>query len=267
MSEDEENVPLGFGFRPASSENEDKKPNQGSLEDLSQDQLDQALPLSEPINIQRRSPMIRNRKAGSMEVLSETSPTQSSKGSTSHRLFPSCSRQSPEIKPASGLGSLCSGLFSASALGVSCSAPNLRDYVRTHHHLHRKPPLSPGSLPCKIGMFGFEGCSMVPSIYPLETLHNLLSLKQVDEFLNKVCESSSEAHAKTMKVLSSLFDSQSQTSLYSPQQPLSSSGSETSLRPPSRPLWHGSVPSSAVSSAGPSSPTTESSGPNFSFSE
>ncbi|XP_035520446.1 inositol hexakisphosphate and diphosphoinositol-pentakisphosphate kinase 1-like isoform X2 [Morone saxatilis] len=101
--EDEENVPLGFGFRPASSENQDKKPNQGSLEDLSQDQPDQALPVSEPINIQRRSPMIRNRKTGSMEVLSETSPTQSSKGCTSHRLFPSCSRQSPEIKPTSGL--------------------------------------------------------------------------------------------------------------------------------------------------------------------
>ncbi|XP_039665140.1 inositol hexakisphosphate and diphosphoinositol-pentakisphosphate kinase 1 isoform X15 [Perca fluviatilis] len=286
--EDEENVPLGFGFRPASSENQDKKPNQGSMEDLSQDQPDQALPLSEPINIQRRSPMIRNRKTGSMEVLSETSPTQSSKGCTSHRLFPSCSRQSPEIKPASGLGSLCSGLFSASALGVSCSAPNLRDYVRTHHHLHRKPPLSPGSLPCQISMFelfsmppvkrfsvsfarhptnGFEGCSMVPSIYPLETLHNSLSLKQVDEFLNTVCASSSEAHAKTMKALSSLFDSQSQTSLYSPQPPLSSSGSEASLRPPSQPLWHGSIPSSAVSSAGPSSPITESSGLNFSFSE
>ncbi|CAJ1056082.1 inositol hexakisphosphate and diphosphoinositol-pentakisphosphate kinase 2-like isoform X2 [Xyrichtys novacula] len=265
--EDEENVPLGFGFRPASSENEDKKPNQGSLEDLCQDQTDQAIAASEPINIQRRSPMIRNRKTGSMEVLSETSPTQSSKGSTSHRLFPSVSRQSPEIKPAIGLGSLCSGLFSASALGVSCSAPNLRDYVRTHHHHYRKPPLSPGSLPCQIGMFGFEGCSMVPSIYPLETLHNSLSLKQVDEFLNTVCESSSEAHAKTMKALSSLFDSQSQTSLYSPQQALSSSGSETSLRPPSQPLWHGSIPSSAVSSAGPSSPITESSGLNFSFSE
>uniref|UniRef100_A0A8C2W8I1 Inositol hexakisphosphate and diphosphoinositol-pentakisphosphate kinase n=1 Tax=Cyclopterus lumpus TaxID=8103 RepID=A0A8C2W8I1_CYCLU len=249
--EDEENVPLGFGFRPASSENQDKKPNQGSLEDLSQDQLDQALPLSEPINIQRRSPMIRNRKTGSMEVPDPVS----SKASTTHRLFPSGSRQSPEIKPASGLGSLCSGLFSASALGVSCSAPNLRDYVRTHHHLHRKPPLSPGSLPCQIELFtmppvkrfsvsfarhptnGFEGCSMVPSIYPLETLHNSLSLKQVDEFLSKVCESSSEAHAKTMRALSSLFDSQSQTSLYSPQQPLSSSGSETSLRPPGQPLW------------------------------
>ncbi|XP_044048656.1 inositol hexakisphosphate and diphosphoinositol-pentakisphosphate kinase 2 isoform X15 [Siniperca chuatsi] len=215
--EDEENVPLGFGFRPASSENQDKKPNQGSLEDLSQDQPDQALHVSEPINIQRRSPMIRNRKTGSMEVLSETSPIQSSKGCTSHRLFPSCSHQSPEIKPTIGLG--------------------------------------------------FEGCSMVPSIYPLETLHNSLSLKQVDEFLNTVCESSSDAHAKTMKALSGLFDSQSQTSLYSPQQPLSSSGSETSLRPPSQPLWHGSIPSSAVSSAGPSSPITESSGLNFSFSE
>ncbi|KAM9754088.1 inositol hexakisphosphate and diphosphoinositol-pentakisphosphate kinase 2 isoform 9-T24 [Menidia menidia] len=334
--EDEENVPLGFGFRPASSENEDKKTDQGSLEDLSQDQTDDALPVSEAINIQRRSPMIRNRKTGSMEVLSETSPTHSSKGCTTHRLFHSCSRQSPEIKPAGGLGSLCSGLFSASALGVSCSAPNLRDYVRTHHH-HRKPPLSPGSLPCKIGMFdlfsmlavkrfsvsfarhptndelpelallgltplsvdgamahhlhhcpyhlhllrtwlmcgqelpkslhGFEGCSMVPSIYPLETLHNSLSLKQVEEFLKSVCESSSEAHAKTMRALSGLFDSQSQTSLYSPLQPLSSSGSEASLRPPSQPLWHGSIPSSAVSSAGPSSPTTETGGLNFSFGE
>ncbi|XP_034031820.1 inositol hexakisphosphate and diphosphoinositol-pentakisphosphate kinase 2 isoform X6 [Thalassophryne amazonica] len=205
--EDEENVPLGFGFRPASSENEDKKPNQGSLEDLSQDQPDQAVLISELINIQRRSPMIRNRKAGSMEVLSETSPTQSSKGCTSHRLFPLCSRQSSDVKPASGLG--------------------------------------------------FEGCSMVPSVYPLETLHNLLSLKQVDEFLNRVCESSSEAHAKTMKALSGLFDSQSQLSLYSPQQPLSSSGSEASLQPSNQPLWYGSIPSSEVSSPGPSSPITE----------
>ncbi|KAK5621994.1 hypothetical protein CRENBAI_013047 [Crenichthys baileyi] len=110
---------------------------------------------------------------------------------------------------------------------------------------------------------------MVPSIYPLETLHNSLSLKQVEEFLSKVCESSEEAQAKTMKALSGLFDSQSQASLYSPQQPLSSPGSEASLRPPGQPLWHGSIPSSAVSSAGPSSPTTDTSGVglNFSFSE
>ncbi|XP_037110675.1 inositol hexakisphosphate and diphosphoinositol-pentakisphosphate kinase 2 isoform X5 [Syngnathus acus] len=213
--DDEENVPLGFGFRPASSENKDKKPNQGSLEDLSQDQTDQALQVYEPINIQKRSPIIRNRKTGSMEVLSETSLSQSSKGCTSHRLHPSSSRQSPEVKAASGLG--------------------------------------------------FEGCSMVPSIYPLETLHNLLSLKQVDEFLNAVCESGSEAHAKTMKALSGLFDSQSRTSLDSPQAP----GSEPSLRPPGRPLWHkeASVPSSAVSSAGPSSPIVENPALSFNLSE
>uniref|UniRef100_H3BZ98 Inositol hexakisphosphate and diphosphoinositol-pentakisphosphate kinase n=1 Tax=Tetraodon nigroviridis TaxID=99883 RepID=H3BZ98_TETNG len=265
--EDEDNAPLGFGFRPASSENKDKQPNQGSLEDLSEDQPDQALLLSEPVSLLRRSPMTRNRKTGSMEVLSETSSVQSCRGCTSHRLFHSCSRQSPEVRPASGLGSLCSGLFSASASGVSSSAPNLRDYVRTHHLHHRKPPLSPGSLPCQTGVFGFEGCSMVPSIYPLETLHNSLSLKQVDDFLSRVCESSSEAHAKTMKVLSSLFDSQSQSSLYSPQRPLSSSGSETSLRPPSHNVWHGSIPSSGVSSVGSSSPVTDSSTLDFAVSE
>uniref|UniRef100_A0A672JD65 Inositol hexakisphosphate and diphosphoinositol-pentakisphosphate kinase n=1 Tax=Salarias fasciatus TaxID=181472 RepID=A0A672JD65_SALFA len=144
--EDEENVPLGFGFRPASSENEDKKPNQGSLEDLSQDEPDQAIPISEPINIQRRSPMIRNRKTGSMEV------------------------------PDSRLTSL-----------ISSELLSMPPVKRFSVSFARHPTN------------GFEGCSMVPSIYPLETLHNSLSLKQVDEFLNRVCESSSEAHAKTMK--------------------------------------------------------------------
>ncbi|XP_023198741.1 inositol hexakisphosphate and diphosphoinositol-pentakisphosphate kinase 2-like isoform X7 [Xiphophorus maculatus] len=269
--EDEENVPLGFGFRPASSENEDKKPNQGSLEDLSQDQTDDALPVTELINLQRRSPMIRNRKTGSMEVLSETSPNHSSKGCTSHRLFQSCSRQSPEIKPAGGLepsdelAELALQGFDPVALDRSFS-----------YHLHHCPyhlRLLRTQLMCGLELsdclHGFEGCSMVPSIYPLETLHNSLSLKQVEEFLSKVCESSGEAQAKTMKALSGLFDSQSQTSLYSPQQPLSSSGSEASFRPPAQPLWHGRIPSSAVSSAGPSSPTTDGSnlGLNFSFSE
>uniref|UniRef100_A0A8C6NXT3 Inositol hexakisphosphate and diphosphoinositol-pentakisphosphate kinase n=1 Tax=Nothobranchius furzeri TaxID=105023 RepID=A0A8C6NXT3_NOTFU len=179
--EDEENVPLGFGFRPASSENEDKKPNQGSLEDLSQDQTDKALPVSELLNLQRKSPMIRSHKAGSMEVPTcrVTGTSFSNNNSMVCKLKYSHPTPPPSIhSPLTPLptGSLCSGLFNASALGVSCSAPNLRDYVRTHHYHHQKPSLSPG----------FEGCSMVPSIYPLETLHNLLSLKQVEEFLSKV---------------------------------------------------------------------------------
>uniref|UniRef100_A0A8C5D6C3 Inositol hexakisphosphate and diphosphoinositol-pentakisphosphate kinase n=1 Tax=Gouania willdenowi TaxID=441366 RepID=A0A8C5D6C3_GOUWI len=215
--EDEENVPLGFGFRPASSENEDKKPNQGSLEDLSQDQTDEALPISEPINIQRRSPMVRNRKTGSMEV--------------------------------TGLGQIY-------YVFVSSSNDTQEEYVWS---LLSMPPVKRFSVSfARHPTNGFEGCSMVPSIFPLETLHNLLSLKQVDEFLNRVCESSSEGHAKTMKgmkgrsspffnagvtkpsetvTLAGLFNSQSQTSLYSPQQPLSSSGSETSFQPSGQALW------------------------------
>jgi len=38
---------------------------------------------------------------------------------------------------------------------------------------------------------------MVPSIYPLETLHNSLSLKQVNEFLTTVCENAGDSHART----------------------------------------------------------------------
>lgn len=38
---------------------------------------------------------------------------------------------------------------------------------------------------------GFEGCSMVPSIYPLETLHNALSLRQVNDFLTALCRNCS----------------------------------------------------------------------------
>uniref|UniRef100_A0A3B4EC59 Inositol hexakisphosphate and diphosphoinositol-pentakisphosphate kinase n=1 Tax=Pygocentrus nattereri TaxID=42514 RepID=A0A3B4EC59_PYGNA len=205
--QDDENAPMGFGFRPASVENQEKQEDLGSLEDLSKDEPDRAI-LTEPLSIHRKSPLIRSRKAGSMEVLSESS---TSSRNTTYRLFPSCSRQS-DIK-SSGLGSLFTGLFSASFRGVSSSAPNLRELARAQ----RKKTTSPRrwskrdellSMPA-VKRFsvsyarhpsnGFEGCSMVPSIYPLETLHNSLSLKQVDEFLNKVCESRSETLTKTLK--------------------------------------------------------------------
>ncbi|KAL2088310.1 hypothetical protein ACEWY4_015209 [Coilia grayii] len=251
---EEESAPMGFGFRPASSENEQKQTDPGSLENLSRDEPDRALPLSDFICTQRRSPLIRNRKTGSMEVLSETS---SSKGG-SYRLFSSCSRQSPEMKQ-SGLGSQCAGLFSTTVLGGSSSAPNLQDYARTH-----RKKFSSGSLSYKDG---FEGCSMVPSIFPLETLHNSLSLKQVDEFLTSVCESAGDSHVRTTRALSAMFDGHHQPCVdsYIPQRVLCSS---VSLRQRSdRPPWYSSGPSSTVSSAGPSSPTTADTSPRFSFSE
>ncbi|KAF0042716.1 hypothetical protein F2P81_004053 [Scophthalmus maximus] len=370
--EEEENAPTGFGFRPASAENGQKQTDPGSMEDLSRDETDRAVPLSEPITIQRRSPLIRNHKTGSMEVLSETSSSKVG----SYRLFSFCSRQSPEMKQ-SGLGSQCAGLFSTTVLGGSSSAPNLQDYARAHrkkyssgslsykdellsmpavkrfsvsfakhptngtqddsstaavappllcseteppedhhvaqllrpfsadpslgrhlsldgalaHHLHQcsyhlrlfRNWLISGQDPLEY-LYGFDGCSMVPSIYPLETLHNSLSLKQVNEFLTGVCESAGDPHTRTTRALSAMFDTHNQPSVdsYIPQRVLTSS---ISLRSRSdRPPWceyrsssspstvsvsdvDSSGPSSTVSSAGPSSPTTADTSPRFSFSD
>ncbi|KAM4593351.1 inositol hexakisphosphate and diphosphoinositol-pentakisphosphate kinase 2 isoform 5-T5 [Odontesthes bonariensis] len=352
--EEEENAPTGFGFRPASSEvSRQKQTDQGSMEDLSRDETDRAVPLSEPITIQRRSPLIRNHKTGSMEVLSETSSSKVG----SYRLFSLCSRQSPEMKQ-SGLGSQCAGLFSTTVLGGSSSAPNLQDYARAHrkkfssgslsykdellsmpavkrfsvsfakhptngtqddtsaaapslwctateplkehhvaqllrcfstdhslgrhqsldqtlaHHLHQcsyhlrlfRNWLISGQDPLEY-LHGFEGCSMVPSIYPLETLHNSLSLKQVNEFLTSVCESAGDPHTRTTRALTAMFGTHNQPSVdsYIPQKVLSSS---ISIRSRSdRPPWYSSGPSSTVSSAGPSSPTTADTSPRFSFSD
>lgn len=65
-----------MGVNVSFLQNEDKKADQGSLEDLSKekgvdepDRAQQRSPQpSEPVSIQRRSPLIRNRKTGSMEV-------------------------------------------------------------------------------------------------------------------------------------------------------------------------------------------------------
>ncbi|XP_021397509.2 inositol hexakisphosphate and diphosphoinositol-pentakisphosphate kinase 1 isoform X4 [Lonchura striata] len=217
--EEDRNIPTGFGFRPASAENEDKKADQGSLEDLSNekgsDEPDRARQKSpqpsEPVSIQRRSPLVRSRKTGSMEVLSE-----SSSKSGGYRLFSTYSRQSSEMKQ-SGLG--------------------------------------------------FEGCSMVPTIYPLETLHNSLSLRQVNEFLTAVCKSCSESHVQsTAALFDSMIGSQIPGDPFMSQRILSSSS--LPLRPRSdKPPWYSSGPSSTVSSAGPSSPTSVDNCARFSFAE
>uniref|UniRef100_A0A672FP28 Inositol hexakisphosphate and diphosphoinositol-pentakisphosphate kinase n=1 Tax=Salarias fasciatus TaxID=181472 RepID=A0A672FP28_SALFA len=197
--EEEENAPTGFGFRPASAEVA-RQPEPGSLEDLSRDETDRAVPLSEPITIQRRSPLIRNHKTGSMEVrltgLSRLFKKDFTFGNLLETVF----------------GSQCAGLFSTTVLGGSSSAPNLQDYARAH-----RKKFSSGSLSYKDELLsmpavkrfsvsfakhptnGFEGCSMVPSIYPLETLHNSLSLKQVNEFLTSVCESAGDPHTRTTR--------------------------------------------------------------------
>uniref|UniRef100_A0A8C3RCY2 Inositol hexakisphosphate and diphosphoinositol-pentakisphosphate kinase n=1 Tax=Cyanoderma ruficeps TaxID=181631 RepID=A0A8C3RCY2_9PASS len=313
--EEDRNIPTGFGFRPASAENEDKKTDQGSLEDLSNDkgsdEPDRARQKSpqpsEPVSIQRRSPLVRNRKTGSMEVSLLLVPllvlakafllqwvtwsmvlinytvslqvlSESSSKSGGYRLFSTYSRQSSEMKQ-SGLGSQCTGLFSTTVLGGSSSAPNLQDYARSHgkkfassltykDELLSMPAVKRFSVSfAKHPTNGFEGCSMVPTIYPLETLHNSLSLRQVNEFLTAVCRSCSESHVQsTAALFDSMIGSQLPGDPFMSQRILSSSSLPLRQRS-DKPPWYSSGPSSTVSSAGPSSPTTVDNCAHFSFTE
>ncbi|XP_036039391.1 inositol hexakisphosphate and diphosphoinositol-pentakisphosphate kinase 1 isoform X5 [Onychomys torridus] len=338
---EEGSAPAGCGFRPASSENEEMKADQGSIENLcpgkAADEPDRALQTSpqpvEGTGLPRRSPLIRNRKAGSMEVLSETSSSRPG----GYRLF-SSSRPPTEMKQ-SGLGSQCTGLFSTTVLGGSSSAPNLQDYARSHgkklppaslkhrdellfvpavkrfsvsfakhptnellddqhpvvrllrtlssdcprgwpvsldatlaHHLHQcayhlrlfRNWLRSGQDDPEC-LYGFEGCSMVPTIYPLETLHNALSLRQVSEFLTKVCQRHTDAHAQASAALfDSMHNNQASESPFSPPRTLHSPPLQLRQRS-EKPPWYSSGPSSAVSSAGPSSPTAVDGNSHFGF--
>ncbi|XP_057577927.1 inositol hexakisphosphate and diphosphoinositol-pentakisphosphate kinase 1 isoform X7 [Hippopotamus amphibius kiboko] len=217
--EEEGSAPTGCGFRPASSENEEMKTDQGSIEDLCpgkvSDEPDRALQTSpqpsEGPGLPKRSPLVRNRKAGSMEVLSETSSSRPG----GYRLF-SSSRPPAEMKQ-SGLG--------------------------------------------------FEGCSMVPTIYPLETLHNALSLRQVSEFLSRVCQRHTDAQAQVSAALfDSMHSNQTSDSPFSPPRTLHSPTLQLRQRS-EKPPWYSSGPSSTVSSAGPSSPTAVDGNCHFGFSD
>ncbi|NXH10427.1 VIP2 kinase, partial [Bucco capensis] len=251
--EEDKNLPAGYGYRPASRENEgSKKTSHRNDSDEEahapkRDETDRSVVMfkpmvSDPIHIHRKSPLPRSRKIGSVEEespLSVSSPecigtwlhytsgvgtgrrrrrsgeqitsspvspkslafTSSIFGSWQQVLSESNSNlRTPRTileQKQSGLGSHCAGLFSTSVLGGSSSAPNLQDYARTH----RKKLTSSGFIDdttrgSAVKRFsisfarhptnGFELYSMVPSICPLETLHNSLSLKQVDEFLASV---------------------------------------------------------------------------------
>uniref|UniRef100_A0A673FW73 Inositol hexakisphosphate and diphosphoinositol-pentakisphosphate kinase n=1 Tax=Sinocyclocheilus rhinocerous TaxID=307959 RepID=A0A673FW73_9TELE len=133
--------------------NHEKQTNPGSLEDLSQDEPDRAA-LTEPISIQRKSPLIRGRKAGSMEV--------------QYCIIGWLHTPYKSSKCVHGISVMMAATERVCVFG-----------------------------PC-VGA-GFEGCSLVPSIYPLETLHNSLSLKQVDEFLTTLCKNGSETQFKRLK--------------------------------------------------------------------
>ncbi|XP_054369130.1 inositol hexakisphosphate and diphosphoinositol-pentakisphosphate kinase 2 isoform X2 [Mirounga angustirostris] len=245
--EEDKNLPSGYGYRPASRENEGRRSFKTDNDDephtSKKDEIDRAVILfkpmvSEPIHIHRKSPLPRSRKMATNEEespLSVSSPEgtgtwlhytsgvgtgrrrrRSGEQITSSPVSPKSlaftssifgswqqvvsenanylrtPRTLVEQKQNPTVGSHCAGLFSTSVLGGSSSAPNLQDYARTH----RKKLTSSGCID------GFELYSMVPSICPLETLHNALSLKQVDEFLASIASPSSEVPRKTPEISS-----------------------------------------------------------------
>ncbi|XP_072004479.1 inositol hexakisphosphate and diphosphoinositol-pentakisphosphate kinase 1 isoform X5 [Engystomops pustulosus] len=327
--EEDEKAPLGFGFRPASAENEDKKTDQGSLEDLSKvkgtDDVDRSIlmsPLpSEAIGFQRKSPLTRARKTGSMEVMNTKNTgnmelmsykgrrrrrsgdphhypcsiilqsramsitnlaswqqvlSETSSKSGGYRLFTSYARQPSDMKQ-SGLECLEDHEVAQLLRRFSSDYPQSRNVCldgAMAHHLHQcsyhlrlfKNWLISGQddLEC---LYGFEGCSMVPTIYPLETLHNALSLKQVSEFLTNICKHFAETHSRRSSVgCDSMMNRHSAGDVYLPHRILSSSSLPLRHRS-ERPPWYSSGPSSTVSSAGPSSPTTIDLSARFNFNE
>ncbi|XP_060057203.1 inositol hexakisphosphate and diphosphoinositol-pentakisphosphate kinase 2 isoform X9 [Erinaceus europaeus] len=238
--EEDKNLPSGYGYRPASRENEGRrsfKVDDDEPHTSKKDETDRAVLLfkplvSEPIHIHRKSPLPRSRKITATEVnySSKTLKTFSSdhhlhgyqkfvlpKDIQRKRLFSSfCAKSplsvsSPEgtgtwLHYTSGVGTgrrrrrsgeqITSSPVSPKSLAFTSSifgswqqvVPENANYLRTPRSLveQKQNPT-----------VGFELYSMVPSICPLETLHNALSLKQVDEFLASIASPSNEVPGKT----------------------------------------------------------------------
>ncbi|XP_029093447.1 inositol hexakisphosphate and diphosphoinositol-pentakisphosphate kinase 1 isoform X8 [Monodon monoceros] len=267
--EEEGSAPTGCGFRPASSENEEMKTDQGSMEDLcpgkASDEPDRALQTSpqpsEGPGLPKRSPLIRNRKAGSMEVMNmqctgnlDLIPLRGRRRRRSGDL--------PRPSPAIGLQPRAvSTTHLASCTQVLSETSSSRPGGYRLFSSSRPPT------EMKQSGLGFEGCSMVPTIYPLETLHNALSLRQVSEFLSRVCQRHTDAQAQASAALfDSMHSNQTSDSPFSPPRTLHSPTLQLRQRS-EKPPWYSSGPSSTVSSAGPSSPTAVDGNCHFGFSD
>ncbi|XP_076424711.1 inositol hexakisphosphate and diphosphoinositol-pentakisphosphate kinase 1 isoform X15 [Peromyscus maniculatus bairdii] len=266
---EEGSAPAGCGFRPASSENEEMKADQGSIENLcpgkAADEPDRALQTSpqpvEGTGLPRRSPLIRNRKAGSMEVMNmqctgnlDLIPLRGRRRRRSGDL--------PRLSPAIGLQPRAvSTTHLASCTQVLSETSSSRPGGYRLFSSSRPPT------EMKQSGLGFEGCSMVPTIYPLETLHNALSLRQVSEFLTKVCQRHTDAHAQASAALfDCMHSNQASDGPFSPPRALHSPPLQLRHRS-EKPPWYSSGPSSTVSSAGPSSPTAADGNSHFGFSD
>ncbi|XP_064338898.1 inositol hexakisphosphate and diphosphoinositol-pentakisphosphate kinase 2 isoform X6 [Camelus dromedarius] len=205
--EEDKNLPSGYGYRPASRENEGRRSfkidNDEEPHTSKKDEVDRAVILfkpmvSEPIHIHRKSPLPRSRKMATNEEespLSVSSPEgtgtwlhyTSGVGTGRRRRRSGEQITSSPVSPKSL--AFTSSIFGSWQQVVSENANYLRT-PRTLVEQKQNPTV------------GFELYSMVPSICPLETLHNALSLKQVDDFLASIASPSSEVPRKTPEISS-----------------------------------------------------------------
>ncbi|XP_057607460.1 inositol hexakisphosphate and diphosphoinositol-pentakisphosphate kinase 2 isoform X4 [Chionomys nivalis] len=204
--EEDKNLPSGYGYRPASRENEGRrslKPDDDEPHTSKRDEVDRAVILfkpmvSEPIHIHRKSPLPRSRKVPTNEEespLSVSSPEgtgtwlhyTSGVGTGRRRRRSGEQITSSPVSPKSL--AFTSSIFGSWQQVVSENA----NYLRTPRTLVEQKQ-SP--------TVGFELYSMVPSICPLETLHNALFLKQVDDFLASIASPSTEVLRKVPEISS-----------------------------------------------------------------
>ncbi|XP_038196501.1 inositol hexakisphosphate and diphosphoinositol-pentakisphosphate kinase 2 isoform X8 [Arvicola amphibius] len=167
--EEDKNLPSGYGYRPASRENEGRrslKPDDDEPHTSKRDEVDRAVILfkpmvSEPIHIHRKSPLPRSRKVPTNEVVSENANYLRTPRTLVEQ------KQNPTVDATRGSA------------------------VKRFSISFARHPTN-----------GFELYSMVPSICPLETLHNALFLKQVDDFLASIASPSTEVLRKVPELSS-----------------------------------------------------------------
>ncbi|XP_061875498.1 inositol hexakisphosphate and diphosphoinositol-pentakisphosphate kinase 2 isoform X4 [Colius striatus] len=217
--EEDKNLPAGYGYRPASRENDgSKKTSHRNDSDEEahapkRDEADRSVVMfkpmvSDPIHIHRKSPLPRSRKIGSVEEespLSVSSPEcigtwlhyTSGVGTGRRRRRSGEQITSSPVSPKSL--AFTSSIFGSWQQVLSESNSNLRTPRTILEQKQSGLDTTRGSAVKRFSISfarhptnGFELYSMVPSICPLETLHNSLSLKQVDEFLASVAAPSRE---------------------------------------------------------------------------
>ncbi|XP_052047733.1 inositol hexakisphosphate and diphosphoinositol-pentakisphosphate kinase 2 isoform X6 [Apodemus sylvaticus] len=167
--EEDKNLPSGYGYRPASRENEGRRSlrfDDDEPHTSKRDEVDRAVMLfkplvSEPIHIHRKSPLPRSRKITTSEVVSENANYLRTPRTLVEQ------KQNPTVDATRGSA------------------------VKRFSISFARHPTN-----------GFELYSMVPSICPLETLHNALFLKQVDDFLASVASPSTEVMRKVPEMVS-----------------------------------------------------------------